>query len=80
MLSVSILRHLVEIVRFRIVCAGIMQQQLDSSNDRAGGQFRRRSNRSFSYPGCARAVQIFLCGIMKSEHFAPVKVHCRDPR
>ncbi|MEW5994262.1 MAG: hypothetical protein AB1744_07690, partial [Candidatus Zixiibacteriota bacterium] len=40
MLSVSILRHLAGMMRLRIVCAGIMQQ-LDSSNDRAGGQFRR---------------------------------------
>lgn len=40
MLSVSILRHLAGMMRLRIVCAGIMQQ-LDSSNDRAGGQSRR---------------------------------------
>lgn len=49
MLSVSILRHLAGMMRLRIVCAGIMQQ-LDSSNDRAGGQFRRLAKDDVATP------------------------------
>ena len=49
MLSVSILRHLAGMMRLRIVCAWITQQ-LDSSNDRAGGQFRRLSQDGVATP------------------------------